>query len=418
MYLKGFGNHHQTEAIAGSLPKKQNSPQQCSHGLYAEQLNGTAFTRPRHQNLHSWLYRIMPSVVQQDFTLYKNNLTSPLLSEQPPTPLRWSPYPEQTTNHDFVDGLQHISANETQNIFLYQCNRSMTHRYFSTYDGELLFVPYLGKIKLHTEFGRLEIKPGWIAVIPRGVRFKVELLDSLAAGYLCENSALALTLPSLGPIGANGLANPRHFLYPEAAYEDQSSEVELLCKYKGNLWLAFSNHSPLNVVAWHGTYSPYCYDLSLFNTINTVSFDHPDPSIFTVLTSESPVSGVANLDLVIFPSRWMVAEHTFRPPYFHRNIMSEFMGLIKGKYDAKQKGFAMGGFSIHNCMTAHGPDKASYQQASTKKLEPEYYDNTLAFMFESQDPWNVTESAYKHPARQEDYLSCWKGLEKNFKAPN
>lgn len=414
MYLSGFGNHHQSEALADALPKSQNSPQQCPKGLYAEQLSGSAFTRPRHLNLSSWLYRILPSVIQQDYKLYKKDLVNRKPSEQPPFPMRWSPFPAPSVNNDFIDGLNDIAHNTTQSIYLYQCNQSMNQRYFSDHDGELLFVPYQGTLDVHTEFGLLQIKPGWIAVIPRGIKFRVELKSDTASGYLCENRALPLTLPSLGPIGANGLAHPRHFLYPHAAFEDKKGSIELVCKYQNNFWAAQSEHSPLNVVAWHGNYAPYCYDLSLFNTINTVSYDHTDPSIFTVLTSESNSPGIANLDFVIFPSRWMVAEHTFRPPYFHRNIMNEFMGLITGEYDAKAEGFLMGGFSIHNCMSAHGPDYDSYQKASTKNLIPEYYDNTLAFMFESCDPWLVTEKTYNHQSRQKDYLSCWQGLKCNF----
>ena len=275
----------------------------------------------------------------------------------------------------------------------------------------MLWVPYLGKIRLNTEFGVMEIAPGMIAVIPRGVVFNVELLDASACGYVCENAGAPFTLPPLGFMGANGLANPRHFFYPQAAFEEKKSTVQLLCKYQQQIWHAESSHSPLNVVAWHGNYAPYCYDLSLFNTLNTVSFDHPDPSIFTVLTSESDTPGVANLDFVIFPPRWMVAEHTFRPPYFHRNVMSEFMGLVKGEYDAKGDGFQIGGVSIHNCMTAHGPDAAAYQQAIKQSLKPMHYRNTLAFMFESRDPWQVTEAAWAHPARQNDYSSCWKALD-------
>jgi homogentisate 1,2-dioxygenase len=410
VYLSGFGNYHQTEAEPGALPKNQNSPQQCPKGLYAEQLSGTAFTKPRHLNQFSWLYRKLPTVTQQDYRLYKTHAFSKLVENQPPVPMRWSPYPTPHLKFDFVDGLQLVAKNSTQSCFLYHCNQSMTNRYFSSFDGELLVVAYQGKLKCFTEFGRLDIEPGWIAVIPRGVKFKVEVEPEGAAGYLCENKGAPLKLPSLGAIVANGLANPRHFLYPVAAVENNNNKVEIICKYQDKLWSTTSHHSPLNVVAWHGNYAPYCYDLSLFNTINTVSFDHPDPSIFTVLTSESATPGIANLDFVIFPTRWMVAEHTFRPPYFHRNVMSEFMGLVKGQYDAKQDGFSVGGFSIHNCMSAHGPDLDTYKTASSKELKPEYYKDTLAFMFESCEPWLITESAFTHESRQHDYLACWDGF--------
>lgn len=418
MHLVGFGNHHIGEAISGALPTNQNSPQKCAFGLYAEQLSGSAFTRQRHVNLHSWLYRILPSVVHQEYVPYTSSIKEEFAPLQPPNPMRWSPRSEPKTKQDFIDGLVHIAGNHLLNSYMYQCNQSMTTRYFSNNDGELLFVPYQGKLRLRTELGVLEIAPGMIAVIPRGIKFKVELLEATAAGYVCENEGLPLTLPQLGPIGANGLANPRHFLYPSAAYEELDSEIDLICKYQQHLWTAKSNHSPLNVVAWHGNYAPYCYDLSLFNTIGSVSFDHPDPSIFTVLTSESNTPGIANLDFVIFPSRWMVSEHTFRPPYYHRNIMNEFMGLVTGAYDAKEDGFSVGGVSIHNCMTAHGPDAATYRKASNQTLKPQHYQNTLAFMFESRHPWLVTKSALTHATRQKDYASCWQGLQREFKLDN
>jgi homogentisate 1,2-dioxygenase len=408
VYLAGFGNHHSSEAVAGALPTNQNSPQKCPFGLYAEQLSGTAFTRPRHTNLRSWLYRTLPSVVHGEYKPYKS-LTDTFAPMQAPNPLRFSPRAKSQSDLDFIEGLFHIAGNALVNTYLYQCNKSMINRYFSNLDGELLLVPYAGKIRLCTEFGIIEIMPGMIGVIPRGVKFKVELND-FAAGYLCENTSTPLTLPHLGLIGANGLANPRHFLYPEAAFEDRKGESHLICKSQHQWWIADSPCSPLNVVAWHGNYAPYCYDLTLFNTINTVSFDHPDPSIFTVLTSESEMQGVANLDFVIFPSRWMVAEDTFRPPYYHRNIMSELMGLIIGEYDAKMEGFAIGGVSIHNCMTAHGPDKDAYEKEIKRKAKPEYYANTLAFMFESRMPWLVTQKAFDDKSRQKNYRECWQGL--------
>jgi homogentisate 1,2-dioxygenase len=415
MYLQGFGNYHHSEAVTGALPTNQNSPQQCNLGLYAEQLSGTAFTRPRHNNLHSWLYRVLPSVAQGSYYPYEQKIIEPYSDQQSPNPLRWSPlHSSSKIPCDFIDGLFHFAGCQLINVFLYYCNKSMEDKYFASNDGELLFVPSEGEINLHTEFGRLNLCVGMIAVIPRGVKFKVELISQDAKGYLCENGGNPLTLPQLGPIGANGLANPRHFQYPVAAFEQNKTDSMLICKHLNNLWFATCDHSPLNVVAWHGNYAPYSYDLNLFNTINTVSFDHPDPSIFTVLTSESDTPGVANLDFVIFPPRWMVAEHTFRPPYFHRNYMNELMGLIRGEYDAKKDGFLKGGVSIHNRMTPHGPDYSSYKEATSKELKPEYYDS-LAFMFETKEVWQITEQAKHHPCRQIEYSNCWDGFEANFK---
>lgn len=412
MYLSGFGNHHQTEAIVGALPKNQNSPLHCELGLFAEQLSGSAFTRARHQNLHSWLYRLLPSVVHNDFVLYEKNISAPFVNLQAPNPYRWSPFPKPEDTNDFVDSLFHIAGSEQVNTYLYQCTTSMVDRYFSNNDGEMLIVPYRGEMTLFTEFGRLSVKPGMIAVIPRGVYFCTKLHDSLACGYVCENNGSPLSLPNLGLMGANGLANPRHFLYPQAQFENTQQVVSLICKSDSHLWHALSQHSPLNVVAWHGNYAPYTYDLSLFNTINTVSFDHPDPSIFTVLSSESDTPGVANLDFVIFPQRWLVAEHTFRPPYFHRNIMSELMGLITGEYDAKKEGFLPGGISIHNAMTAHGPDTDTYKNTlENSDLKPLNFTSGLAFMFEIKDRWKITEQAMAHVTREKDYSNCWQGLE-------
>lgn len=410
MYLSGFGNHHQSEAIPGALPERQNSPQQCNLGLYAEQLSGSAFTRARHNNLHSWLYRKAPSSMHSDYIHYAPYAPSIIAQQQSPNPMRWSALPKPSIQQDFIDGLFHLAGTPLNNTYVYQCNQSMGARFFSNRDGEMLLVPYWGKLRLNTEFGILDIGPGIIAVIPRGIVFNVELIDEWAAGYICENGGIPFSLPQLGLIGSNGLANPRHFLYPKAAFQTMQVEAKLLCKYQQDMWIANAPHSPLNVVAWHGNYAPYSYDLALFNTINTVSFDHPDPSIFTVLTSESDTPGIANVDFVIFPPRWMVAEHTFRPPYFHRNIMSEMMGLIVGEYDAKSNGFMVGGVSIHNRMTAHGPDAKTYKNASQQSLEPMRYRDTLAFMFESRDPWLITEQALINPARQLDYSDCWQGF--------
>lgn len=412
--MQGFGNYHHSEAVAGALPLNQNSPQHCNLGLYAEQLSGTAFTRPRHNNLRSWLYRILPSAAQGTYYPYEINITNPFMQEQSPNPLRWSPlYTSSQIDCNFIEGLFHIAGSQHVNAYIYHCNQSMQDTYFANNDGEMLFVPYHGEINLHTEFGTLNLCPGMIAVVPRGVKFKVEIIGKETRGYLCENGGSPLTLPQLGPIGANGLANPRHFLYPNASFEHNSNESTLICKHHNKLWFAVCDHSPLNVVAWHGNYAPYSYNLNLFNTINTVSFDHPDPSIFTVLTSESDTPGVANLDFVIFPPRWMVAEHTFRPPYFHRNYMSELMGLVRGEYDAKKEGFSPGGISIHNGMTPHGPDHVSYDKASTQELKPEYFDS-LAFMFETRDLWLVTDQAFHNPALQKDYAKCWQGFTVGF----
>jgi homogentisate 1,2-dioxygenase len=422
-YQSGFGSELATEALPGALPQGQNSPQKVAYGLYAEQFSGTAFTVPRHANRRSWLYRLRPAVAHGGFRLLDARLLKSAPFEEvatPPTQLRWDPLPLPTAPTDFVEGLATMAGNGDSamqagiGVHIYTCNRSMHGRYFYDADGELLLVPQQGALQLATELGRLDVNPGEVALIPRGLRFQVALEDATARGYVCENYGASFRLPELGPIGANGLANARDFLAPVAAFEDREGDFELVAKFAGNLWSAPIDHSPLDVVAWHGNHVPYKYDLARFNTLNTVSFDHPDPSIFTVLTSPSDTPGTANVDFVIFPPRWIVAEHTFRPPWFHRNVMSEFMGLIHGVYDAKAEGFAPGGASLHNCMSGHGPDAATFDKASKVALAPHKIEDTLAFMFESRYVIRPTRFALETPQLQKDYLDCWKGLTKHF----
>lgn len=425
-YLLGFGNHFETEALEGALVKNQNSPQKVPYGLYAEQLSGTAFSALRHQNLRSWLYRIRPSVLHSDFLPIENNLLSGFPNTQSlltPNQLRWDPISFPSESTDFSQGLITIAGNGNSSlqigaaIHLYAINASMKDKYFYNGDGDFLIVPQSGRLKFKTEMGIIELAPGEIIVIPRGIKFQVELIDKNARGYICENYGQHFRLPELGVIGANGLAQGRHFQVPVAAFEKKEGNFYLIAKYHNKLWQAKIQHSPFDVVAWQGNYAPYKYDLKLFNTLNTVSFDHPDPSIFTVLTSPSNTPGVASVDFVIFPERWMVAENTFRPPYFHRNVMSEFMGLIYGSYDAKEEGFLPGGCSLHNCMSAHGPDADAYYKAINGDLKPQYYQGTLAFMFESCYPWEVTENSLNAPFRQKNYLDCWRDLKANFDRP-
>ncbi len=411
--LRGLGNHHQSEALNGALPLAQNSPQKVPYDLYAEQITGSAFTAPRVSNFKTWCYRIQPSVVSGLFSRYESKDVVAASDNITPNQYRFSAFDIPSSPTDFVDGLHAVCVGESANIYIYAINQSMDKRYFYNADGELLFVPQFGTLHIKTELGPLSVSPKEIAVIPRGIKFQIE--NNEARGYICENTSPSLLkLPDLGPIGANGLANPHDFIYPHADFFDKNETSLLICKYQNHYFQAELDYCPLNVVAWRGNYAPYKYDLSLFNTINTVSFDHPDPSIFTVLTSQTNTPGVANIDFVIFPERWMVAEHTFRPPYFHRNIMSEFMGLIEGQYDAKNEGFEPGGFSIHNMMSAHGPDSDTYHNAVNDSLDNVRYENTLAFMFESYMPWHLTEQALNHHKQQGNYTDCWQGLKSQF----
>ncbi len=425
-FQSGFGNEFATEAVAGTLPIGRNSPQVVAHGLYAEQLSGTAFTAPRNENRRSWLYRIRPAALHDEFVLQPEGAFHDRFDDAPVTPnqLRWSPREIPDAPTDFVDGLFTVAGNGSAaaqhgiGIHLYAANRDMRGRYFYSADGELLIVPQLGRLRIATELGVLAIEPQQIAVIPRGVRFRVELPDGPSRGYICENFGALLRLPDLGPIGSNALANSRDFHTPVAAYEDIDGDFDLIAKFQGRLWSAKIDHSPLDVVGWHGNYAPYQYDLRRFNAIGSISYDHPDPSIFTVLTSPSDTPGTANIDFAIFPPRWLVAQDTFRPPWFHRNIASEFMGLIHGVYDAKAEGFAPGGCSLHNCMSGHGPDAATFDKASNADLsKPDVIADTMAFMFETRAVIHPTAQALDASERQRDYQDCWRGLARRFQPP-
>jgi homogentisate 1,2-dioxygenase len=422
-YLTGFANEFATEALRGALPEGRNSPQRAPYGLYAEQLSGTAFTAPRHSNRRSWLYRIRPAAVHEPFVPLNNTRLLSCFDEvpTPPNQLRWSPLPYADTPADFVDGLVTMAGNGSPEagfgcgIHFYTANKPMEGRFFYNADGELLIVPQEGHLLIATELGTLEIEPQEIAVIPRGVRFRVELPDGRACGYVCENYGALFKLPDLGVIGSNGLANPRDFRTPVARYEDMEGDFELVAKFQGNLWRAKIDHSPLDVVAWHGNYAPYKYDLRHFNTIGSISYDHPDPSIFLVLQAPGNTPGVDTIDFVIFPPRWLAAENTFRPPWFHRNVASEFMGLIHGAYDAKAEGFMPGGASLHNCMSGHGPDAETFEKASAADTtRPRAIRDTMAFMFETPAVIRPTRYALESAQLQHEYYRCWQSLEKRF----
>jgi len=423
-YLSGFGNGFETEALPGALPIGRNSPQKCAYGLYAEQLSGSPFTAPRASNERSWLYRIRPTL-QHWGTFRKADLglwrTAPAHEiDVPIGPMRWDPMPIPDTPQSFLEGVRTITtagdsgSQAGMGAHVYLITRSMVDEYFYDADGELLFVPQQGSLRLWTEFGIIDIEPGDIAVIPRGVKLRVELPGGPARGYLCENYGGAFTLPERGPIGANCLANPRDFLTPVAAYEDRDVPSRMFVKWGGVLWTTDLDHSPLDVVAWHGNYAPYKYDLRRFSPVGPILFDHADPSIFTVLTSPSETRGTANIDFVIFPERWAVAEDTFRPPWYHMNVMSEFMGLVYGRYDAKPQGFLPGGCSLHNTMLPHGPDVDAFEAASNAELQPHKLEATLAFMFETRFMQRVTAYAANAPQFQRGYGAYGTQLKKHF----
>ena len=427
-YLSGFGNTHSTQAESGALPIGRNSPQQPPLGLYAEQLSGTAFTAPRAQNKRSWLYRILPSVKHgTGFAEVEPGdwRTAPCHeSKLPAMQLRWQPTEiPQKGEVDFLAGVKTMTtcgnakATEGMASHTYVANVSMGRKCFYNSDGEMLLIPQQNSIRLVTEFGLLTVSPGEIAVIPRGVKFRVDLVDGSVRGFILENYGMALTLPERGPIGANCLANARDFLYPLAAYEDVEEQFELFLKSQGRMFRTVLAQSPLDVVAWHGNYAPYKYDLQRFSPVGATLFDHPDPSIFTVLTSPSTLEGTANVDFVIFPDRWLVMENSFRPPWYHMNVMSEFMGLIYGVYDAKPEGFVPGGMSLHNALIAHGPDTEAFDKGSKEALKPEKLSGTMAFMFETRFVQDPTAYASELSRVDTSYPDVWSSLKRNFKRP-
>ena len=422
-YQSGFGNEYATEAVPGSLPQGRNSPQRAPHDLYPELISGTAFTAPRHEQRRSWMYRRQPSVVAGRYQPYAQPLWTTggdAGTALTPEPLRWHPVPLDGAQFDFVDGMRTLAANGDADAqtgvgsLVYVAGQSMGRRAFVNADGELLVVPQQGRLVITTELGMLEVAPGEIALLPRGLAFKVELPDGVSRGYVCENYGAQFRLPELGPIGSNGLANARDFLAPVAAFEDAAGPYELIKKFGGRFWRAPAKGTPFNVVAWHGNLAPVKYATRNFMTIGSISFDHPDPSIFTVLTSPSDTPGTANCDFVIFPPRWLVMEDTFRPPWYHRNLMSEFMGLVYGEYDAKPGGFKPGGASLHNAMVPHGPDEEAFEKASSVDLKPQKLDNTLAFMFESRYRFIPTAWAPHTAPLDHDYADCWAGLKDRF----
>jgi homogentisate 1,2-dioxygenase len=424
-YMPGFGNDFETETLPGSLPQGRNSPQRPAYGLYAEQFSGSPFTAPRGINERSWLYRIRPSVRH---TSRFKSATYPQWKTAPNThdhelalgQLRWNPVPMPNVETDFVSGIRTMTTagdvytHTGMAAHIYVANTDMFDDHFFNADGEMLVVPQQGGVRFLTEMGAIEVKPGEICVLPRGLVFRVELMNGPARGYICENYGAKFTMPDRGPIGANCLANPRDFKTPVAWYEEKDTPCRLIVKWCGGFHVTEIDHSPLDVVAWHGNYAPYKYDLATYSPVGAIAFDHPDPSIFTVLTAPSGEEGTANIDFVIFPPRWLVAENTFRPPWYHRNVMSEFMGLVYGKYDAKEEGFVPGGVSLHNMMLAHGPDADGYEKATKVELKPVKLENTLAFMFETRFPQMLTRFAAETEVRQDNYIDCWAGLKKRF----
>ncbi len=424
-YMPGFGNDFETEALPGALPQGMNSPQKCNYGLYGEQLSGTAFTAPSHQNERTWCYRIRPSVKHAGRL---TRIDLPYWKSAPHMPddvtslgqYRWDPLAHSDAPLTWLTGMRTMTSAGDVNTqvgmasHIYLVNDSMVDSYFYSADSEMLVVPQEGRLRFCTELGVIDLAPQEIAILPRGLVYRVEVLEGPCRGFVCENYGQKFELPSRGPIGANCMANPRDFKTPVAAFEDREVPSVMTIKWCGQFHQSKIDQSPLDVVAWHGNYAPLKYDLKTYCPVGAMLFDHPDPSIFTVLTAPSGQDGTANIDFVLFRERWMVAENTFRPPWYHKNIMSELMGNIYGQYDAKPKVFTPGGMSLHNLMMPHGPDKTAFEGASNADLKAEKLDNTMSFMFETRFPQHLTVFAAKEAPAQDDYIDCWKSLDKKF----
>lgn len=422
IYQSGWGNHFESEALPEALPQGRNSPQKCNYGLYGEQLSGSAFTRP--SPARTWCYRIRPSVKH---TLRFSRIEVPHWKSAPHVidqltslgQYRWGPVNTEP-GVTWLTGMRTMTTAGDVNMqtgmasHVYLVSESMVDSYFYSADSEMLVVPQQGRLRFVTELGILEIGPQEIAILPRGLLYRVELIDGQCRGFVCENYGQVFDLPERGPIGANCLANPRDFKTPVAAFEDRAAESTVTIKWCGQFHQTHIPHSPLDVVAWHGNYAPCKYDLTTFCPVGAILFDHPDPSIFTVLTAPSEIAGTANIDFVLFRDRWAVAEDTFRPPWYHKNVMSELMGNIYGQYDAKPGGFSPGAISLHNAMLPHGPDRQAFEGASSAQLQPSRLSNTMSFMFESRFAQHLTEFAANEAPLQDNYIDCWADLEKRF----
>ncbi|KAH7114315.1 homogentisate 1,2-dioxygenase-like protein [Dendryphion nanum] len=428
-YQSGFGNSFESEAVPGTIPKGQNSPRCVRFGLYAEQMTATAFVAPRHLNKKAWLYRARPAVAHQGFTDLPDNpdTESNFLPINPrvhlsPTQLAWLPFDIPTDGEiDFVSGLKTIAGSgdptlrEGLSISTFLANASMNKRAAVNSDGDMLIVPQQGALDIQTEFGMLFVQPGEIAVIQRGQRYKVNLPDGPTRGYILEIWGSNFQLPELGPLGANGLANSRDFLHPVAKYEIEVAPWEIIYQLGGKFFKSKQNHSPFDVVAWHGNYVPYKYDLTKFVNVGSISVDHIDPSIFCVLTAPSRDPSAPLADFLIFSPRWDVASHTYRPPYYHRNAASELMGLIYGEYAGRSDEFQPGGVSFECGFVPHGVAYEEFKAASAAPPpEMQISKGAVAFMMESSRPFTITDWAWNSEKKHEHEPKMWDDLVDNF----
>ncbi|GLI78307.1 hypothetical protein PoHVEF18_006618 [Penicillium ochrochloron] len=396
-YLNGFNGYHQSEAAEGVIPLVINIPQKSKYGLHTERISGSSFTAPRKDSKQTWLYRLLPSTCHEDFSLLENhpfNLKNVLNSKYQYSPNRSTWAPAQIAKEaDFLTGLQLIggAGNPTMKeglaYYAFTAGKSMpSNQAFYSADGDFLLAPQKGTLDIRTEMGYLRVRSNEICVVPRGIRFHVSLPAGPVRGFALELFEGHFELPELGPIGSTGLANIRDFEIPTASFDNSNVDTEIIAKFAGQVHRTVHRGSIFNVAGWSGTYYPFKYDLGKFNTIGSVSYDHTDPSIFTVLTAPSSVPGEAVVDVAVFGPRWLVMEKSYRPPYFHRNTMSEFAFVIKGGFDVTPLPPQLEGlFLLSNTMCAHGADPESWKQATEKELVPEKIPpGNLGMMFESK----------------------------------
>ncbi|KAI9822498.1 MAG: hypothetical protein M1827_000217 [Pycnora praestabilis] len=429
-YQSGFGNTFESEAVPGTLPQGQNSPRNVRFGLYAEQMTASAFVAPRHLNRKAWLYRARPAVAHQGFDDLPDNEDTEsnfmpinprvhLCAQQ----LAWLPFDIPSGDDiNFVEGIKTIAGSGEPTLregiatHMYMANKSMNKQTYTNSDGDYLICPQQGSLDIQTEFGPLFVQPGEIVVLQRGQRFSVKLPDGPSRGYILEIWGSNFELPELGPLGANGLANARDFLHPTAKYEvTKHDSWQCIYKLGGKYFKSKQEHSPFDVVAWHGNYVPYKYDLTKFVNVGSISVDHIDPSIFCVLTARSRDPAAPLADFLIFSPRWDVASHTYRPPYYHRNVASEFMGLLYGGYGGRSDEFAPGGASYECGMVPHGVAYEEFKEA-TAEAPPEMQisKGAVAVMFESSRPFTITDYAWNSSKKHEHDPKMWDDLVDNF----
>jgi homogentisate 1,2-dioxygenase len=426
--LEGFGAPLQSEALPGALPLHQNSPRHAPYGLYPEQLSGTAFGLPRHKNLRTWLYRIRPSAQQSPFRPLRHETFTTAFTSEPVEPnlFGWRPCPIPSAGQDFVDGIVTLGgagdghSRRGYALHWFTANRSMDNRAFCNADGDFLLVPQLGELTLVTELGVLEVGTGQIALLPRGLRYSVVLRSPAARGFIAEVYGRHFELPERGVIGANGLADARHFRTSTAWFEDRLElGYRITSKLGGVLYDAQQDYSPYDVVAWHGNYVPYVYDLAAFVPVSNVRVDHPDPSIYSVVSCPLDETGSNLLDLIVFPPRWDPTEHTFRPPFFHRNATMEWNAVVRS--DSSDGALFESGVSfLTPPMTPHGVTSAAVERAfrldeATAAVPHRSSDQSLWIQFESSLPLQLSPLAREPSRAILDWPTVWGAYRNHFR---